>query len=119
MVAMTIADAWPTTGREFTVADLERTPDDGRRYEVIDGLLVVSPAPSVWHQEVTAELLCVLRHGCPPDMRALPGLGVRMSLKTELIPDIVVAFVQGSDRADAHRAAAAGGGGSVAEYGAV
>ncbi len=91
MVAMTIADAWPTTGREFTVADLERTPDDGRRYEVIDGLLVVSPAPSVWHQEVTAELLCVLRHGCPPDMRALPGLGVRMSLKTELIPDIVVA----------------------------
>ncbi|HWR46507.1 MAG TPA: Uma2 family endonuclease, partial [Pseudonocardiaceae bacterium] len=37
---------------EFTVEDLERMPDDGRRYELLDGVLVVSPAPGVWHQEV-------------------------------------------------------------------
>jgi hypothetical protein len=31
--------------RPFTVADLEEMPDDGRRYELIDGELLVSPAP--------------------------------------------------------------------------
>jgi hypothetical protein len=29
---------------------LDALPDDGRRYEVVDGLLVVSPPPSPWHQ---------------------------------------------------------------------
>jgi hypothetical protein len=33
------------TGRPFTVDDLEAMPDDGNRYEVIDGMLVVTPAP--------------------------------------------------------------------------
>ncbi len=34
------------TGRPFTVADLEAMPDDGNRYELIDGVLIVSPAPA-------------------------------------------------------------------------
>ncbi|HXP21221.1 MAG TPA: Uma2 family endonuclease [Streptosporangiaceae bacterium] len=86
---MTIADAWPTTSREFTVDDLDRTPDDGRRYELVDGALIVSPAPTVWHQIVLGELLFELRQVCPKDQRVLPGPGVRMSIHTELIPDIV------------------------------
>lgn len=32
-------------GRPFTVFDLEAMPDDGRRYELLDGMLLVSPAP--------------------------------------------------------------------------
>ena len=32
-------------GRPFTVDDLEGMPDDGNRYELIDGMLLVSPAP--------------------------------------------------------------------------
>jgi hypothetical protein len=31
--------------RPLTVADLDVTPDDGCRYELDDGVLVVSPAP--------------------------------------------------------------------------
>jgi hypothetical protein len=38
------------SGRPFTRADLERMPDDGRRYEIIDGVLVVSAAPGRLHQ---------------------------------------------------------------------
>ena len=50
MSAVSIAEAWPGPGEPFTVEDLERMPDDGRRYELIDGMLLVSPAPNMAHQ---------------------------------------------------------------------
>ncbi len=39
-------------GRPFTVDDLEGMPDDGNRYELIDGMLHVSPRPVPRHQVV-------------------------------------------------------------------
>jgi Uma2 family endonuclease len=39
-----------TTTRRYTYADLLETPDDGNRYEIIDGELIVSAAPLVIHQ---------------------------------------------------------------------
>lgn len=90
MVAMTTTGPWPVAGQLFTVDDLERTPDDGRRYELVDGVLIVSPAPQVPHQLVLAELIFLLHGACPPGLFAVPGPGVRMSVDTELIPDLVV-----------------------------
>jgi Uma2 family endonuclease len=87
---MTIAEAWPTTGRAFTVEDLDQTPDDGFRYEFVDGVLIVSPHPSVPHQAVLSELLLQLHHACPVGLFAVPAPGVRMSADTELVPDLVV-----------------------------
>jgi hypothetical protein len=46
MSVVTIAEAWPAAGRPFTVAELDRMPDDGRRYELLDGVSVRSPAAS-------------------------------------------------------------------------
>jgi hypothetical protein len=43
MIAVTIDEAWPGFGGPFTVADLDRMPSDGHRYELMDGVLVVSP----------------------------------------------------------------------------
>jgi len=40
----------PTLKRQWTVADLEDLPDDGNRYEVIDGELFVTPTPTWMHQ---------------------------------------------------------------------
>src|ERR1041384_416896 len=37
-------------GRDWTADDLLDMPDDGQRYEVIDGELFVTPAPSWDHQ---------------------------------------------------------------------
>jgi Uma2 family endonuclease len=90
MVAMTTAETWPAAGQLFTVDDLDRMPDDGRRYELVDGVLIVSPAPQLPHQEVLGELVVQLRQSCPRGLAAVPGPGVRMSVDTELIPDLVV-----------------------------
>lgn len=32
-------------------------PDDGRRYETVHGELLVTPTPSLWHQEIVRRLL--------------------------------------------------------------
>ncbi len=53
------------TLRALTYDDLREMPDDGQRYEIIGGELIVIPAPRREHQEVAANLniaLCAL--GC-------------------------------------------------------
>lgn len=90
MGAVSIAEAWPERGEPFTTDDLDRTPSDGRRYELVDGVLIVSPAPSNPHQYVTLKLGIVLDRACPDGLCVLPGPGVWMSASTELIPDLVV-----------------------------
>ena len=46
----------PRLRRRWTVADLQHLPDDGRRYEVIDGELYVTPAPAWKHQAAAGDL---------------------------------------------------------------
>ena len=48
------------TERHWTVADRDALPDDGNRYEVIDGELFVTPAPALRHQEAVAQLYQLL-----------------------------------------------------------
>ncbi|MDQ3687498.1 MAG: hypothetical protein M3430_18135 [Acidobacteriota bacterium] len=36
----------------LTVADLDLMPDDGNRYELFEGVIFVSRAPSLSHQRV-------------------------------------------------------------------
>lgn len=90
MSVVSIAEAWPSPGKPFTVAELDRMPDDGHRYELLDGVLVVSPRPGNPHQEVAAELLGLLRAACPAGLRALPEPAVQVSRTTEFAPDLVV-----------------------------
>src|SRR5664279_4035080 len=42
---------------DWTLADLARLPEDGYRYEIIDGELVVSPPPTNFHQRVATEMI--------------------------------------------------------------
>lgn len=58
--------------RPLTVADLDLTPDDGQRYELDDGVLVVSPAPMTIHQRVLHRLEFLLETACPPEFELLP-----------------------------------------------
>lgn len=79
-------------GRPFTVNDLEVMPDDGRRYELIDGMLIVTPAPGWNHQQGSGALFVQLWNACTLEFRVLSApFGVRTSLRNELQPDILVA----------------------------
>jgi hypothetical protein len=48
---------WLPHGRAFTRSDLDAMPEDGNRYELIDGALIVTPAPSMRHQITVVSLL--------------------------------------------------------------
>jgi Uma2 family endonuclease len=79
-------------GRALTVADLERVPDDGHRYELVDGALVVTPAPSLRHQEVSMRLAVLLFNACPDGLTVLSApFDVRFADDTVVQPDLLVA----------------------------
>ena len=52
---MAMPQTTPAPG-QWTVEDVWRLPDDGSRYEVIDGVLYVTPAPRLVHQDAVAAL---------------------------------------------------------------
>jgi len=83
--------AMPVLKRRWTVADLRELPDDGNRYEVIDGELFVTPAPTFRHQRAVGllyRLLCdylaVERIGhalfAPADVTFSEGRGLQPDL---------------------------------------
>jgi Uma2 family endonuclease len=41
----------------FTIQDWELTPDDGNRYEVIEGEMYIASAPNIVHQIITTKTL--------------------------------------------------------------
>ena len=49
------------TVTDWTVDMLDALPDDGQRYEIIDGELFVTPSPGEPHQDVVGELFARLR----------------------------------------------------------
>jgi Uma2 family endonuclease len=79
--------------REWTVADLANTPDDGLRYELVDGVLLVSAAPSNVHQIVLGELCALLRAACPAEARVLfAPTDYQPTSRRSLQPDLLVAL---------------------------
>jgi Uma2 family endonuclease len=45
----------PGQGR-WTYNDYTKLPDDGKRYEIVDGVLYMAPSPNEWHQTATGRL---------------------------------------------------------------
>jgi len=108
MVPMALANT-------LSLADLEAMPDDGRRYELVGGAIVMTPAPGSTHQLVSARLLRLLEDALPeghavfhapidldlpgeqrvqPDLVVLPWSSVgekRLSLPVLLVVEIVSA----------------------------
>jgi Uma2 family endonuclease len=80
-----------TAGRPYTRADLEDMPDDGRRYEIIDGVLIVSAAPGRLHQRAVGRMYRLLDDACTPEFEVLMApFAVGLADDTEMEPDVVV-----------------------------
>lgn len=83
----------------ITADDLQHYPDDGNRYEVIDGELFVTPAPLVSHQRVQMRLVELLL----PYVRAsgielfVAPTAVRASPLTEVLPDLLAVPIGTAD----------------------
>lgn len=82
----------PATNRvRWTTADLALFPDDDRRYEIVDGELIVTRAPSWSHQEVTGRVFAVLDQWCQDTGlgRAAINPGIIFTDEDNVIPDVV------------------------------
>lgn len=96
---MSLVESTPTDvrlpwghGQPLTRADLDRMPDDGHRYELVDGALLVTPAPAHIHQRIVSNLVVLLKLACPPELEALVApFDVVLSADTVLQPDLLVA----------------------------
>lgn len=76
----------------FTVAQWAALPDDGRRHELLDGMLVMAAAPRRRHQEVVKRLTLLLDAAAPDWAQVLPGpFAVKLPGPTVLEPDVLVA----------------------------
>lgn len=71
---------------------VDEKPADGHRYELIDGTLIVTPAPSWQHQVVSVRLVVLLNAACPPDLMVIHApFAVGLGIDTEVQPDLLVA----------------------------
>jgi Uma2 family endonuclease len=61
----------------YTLQDLDSFPDDGNRYELVDGILLVTPAPLLPHDVVAMRLIRTLNLYFGPEPAAwVSGHGV-------------------------------------------
>jgi Uma2 family endonuclease len=77
--------------RRYTIADLDDLPEDGCRYELADGWLLVSPMARRRHQWGAERLGEVLKAACPPHLAvfSLP-INVDDPDATHFEPDLTV-----------------------------
>lgn len=75
----------------ITVDELELMPDDGNRYEVIEGELFMSRAPDIGHQISITNLISNLKFYLleNPIGIVAPGPGIIFSRFSGVIPDLV------------------------------
>ena len=89
------------------LADLLDLPEDGRRYEILDGSLLVSPPPAPRHQRAARRLVDALDDclgGRAGALEALEATGielVRGPTGRVLVPDVLVARAAAVSAAEA------------------
>jgi len=83
----------PELRRKLDYSDYVATPDDGKRYEIIEGDLYVNPSPSPMHQRVSRRLQRQLEryfHGRSIGEVFNAPIDLILSHHNVLVPDLVV-----------------------------
>ncbi|MEW2377856.1 Uma2 family endonuclease [Micromonospora sp. NPDC047812] len=75
---------------DYTLEDLLHLPDDAPRVELVDGVIQVTPSPTLGHQDISSLLWLWLRTHCPAHLRATQAVGVALNANTSRQPDVLL-----------------------------
>ena len=76
----------------FTVVERDAIPENGYRHELLDGVLLMTPAPLPLHQDVVGSLYVLMRAAVPRELKVyLAPLDVYLDDHNVLEPDLLVA----------------------------
>jgi Uma2 family endonuclease len=84
----------------YTPADLAATPDDGQRYELVDGALLVSWFRTPLHQFAAGRLCGLLNAAGAAGLLAVCAIDVRCGPDTVVTPDVVMLLSSVVDEPD-------------------
>jgi Uma2 family endonuclease len=80
---------WIAPDGPWTEPDLHLFPQDGHRYEIVDGGLHVTPPLGPTHESVVQALITTLRSAAPAGWWACGRLGIEIGA-SNLVPDVTV-----------------------------
>lgn len=86
----------PLKDGPWTIEDLAMLPEDERRYEIVDGQLVMVPSPSLGHQSVVGKLRELIAPRLGDTMLSFEGVALDLH-PSYRIPDLTVFSTAGFD----------------------
>ena len=91
---ITTADNMPGPAQgHWTHNDYLTLPDNGHQYEIVDGVLYMSPSPTRWHQNAVGNLFAYLRNYVKTQKSGnvfIAPFDVELDFQTVVQPDILV-----------------------------
>ncbi|GAB3810565.1 Uma2 family endonuclease [Micromonospora zhanjiangensis] len=75
---------------DYTLEDLLALPDDAPRVELVDGVIQVTPSPTLGHQNIASLLWLWLRSHAPAHLQAAQAISVDLSPNTSREPDVLL-----------------------------
>lgn len=88
---MTTMTTLPVSLDGWTVDDLHDFPEDDQlHYELVDGALLMTPAPVLWHDYAVGRLFSVLDRALTEPWCVVAGGGVRFDDRNYRQPDVLV-----------------------------
>ncbi len=74
----------------WTIEDVDALPENGLRYELVDGVPRVMSPPKIKHQRALKRLDAAVESAAPPGFAVWQGIGVVLAPDQRPIPDLVV-----------------------------
>ena len=74
----------------YTIEDVLNLPEDAPRVELVDGVMVVVPSPSVGHQNIGNLLWSWFHRNAPTTFLPVTAVGVAVTTKDTFEPDVLL-----------------------------